>query len=1479
MAERANGVGAGNGANGHHIHYPTTLSPPTSPTHEPQHRSHSSLARHQGQQPSRISTQSIANLVVGPRAQTDVSHRRVFVNVPRALHTSTTLFPPLPGGEPQPSTASRLSHSLSRLSRNSLRRNSQHPTVQPGVAVNSLIPDAKPVYDSKAPLSPKSPTSMHSVAVTSTSLPAVDNVSKSRNLGTSLSLAKLNTVIHHSSPRTGAPPSTWADNKVRTYKYTPLTFLPKNLWWQFHRLANVYFVIMCVSQFFAIFEVASPVGQLFGIVLVLGISAIKEGIEDYRRHMNDAEVNGKVAWLFGGVGGSLTGPTSWVNVNFGDTVQPTSLLTRLSGPDLSSAPSTAPQYARVHPRSASLEARPVSAAVSDLDDQGDRTMPPSFKSTDTRNPFIASTAVSPITPPTAPSPNPDCEPGAGKSAPIFCFHATPWHTLRPGDLVLLRSDDAIPADIVPLASSERGGVCRMETKNLDGETNLKARWVPRWKEVDPEEEVAHVEDAVRELQEAWIAIDAEAPSAVLSKFQGRLTYIPPSTARSAVPPTPTHPSGHWPGRRASRSLPSPIAAPLASHEPPVIVPLDATHLLLRGAVVKNTGWVVGCVVYGGHDTRVVRNGGIVKGKQSRVERVMNVMVTLNFVLMILMAIATTARYTDLFTGYTKENPAPPFARGNHDNNLAGFFITFWTSMIVIQTIIPISLYTTIEITRAFQVYFIAEDDDMRDPERTDDNGEMQGARPRNWNVMDDMGQVEVLLSDKTGTLTQNKMEFRSCSVDGVLLHADDPNLAGTVSRTLSRRSRAKPKAEPAELAPVEVAELPHVEAPSGAQSRAGSGSSTRGARPDPSTLTHFLTGLAVCHTVPTPHPPHYTIQAESPDEKALVEFGRRCGFEFVSRSSDGRFVTMRVDQGSSKREDVWEVLHTCEFSSDRRMMSVVVRKKGEEGVVVYSKGADSTILPLSTSSSSSLIATTQGDLTNFAELGLRTLCIAYRNLTQDEYARWRVNLDEALGTLDGRDEAVQDVYGEIEGDFNLVGATAIEDRLQDQVPETIRDLQRAGIKVWVLTGDKVETAVNIGYSCQLLNSRMALHTITNPLPGTNVTRMLHEINKSLKTPLPKRLPPKQAELISRYPSLKSVVIAMGAPSRRTSTLEAGTTSYGLVMDGDAVAMALETDRGKQELLDLVTRCEGVMFCRMSPRQKWEICTIVRQGMDVVVAAVGDGANDVGMIEEANIGVGITGSEGVQAAASSDYSISQFRFLANLFFVHGRWSYVRLCLMVSNIFYKNLAWASMNYMYQYWAANTATFATDYLYVLLFNVVFTSATVVTMGVLEQDISKETALSHPELYLEARVNHPFNLLSFFGFILDAFYQGFVAFYMAYGYALDGNFLSGIGVDRISLGVILAINVVATVNMSTLIQQQYWTFLTIFLHVGSTVLIFLVTIVLSSLRISLTELEGVARFVLLEPALYFEVLVTAILGALPRFAWVVWKRAQGRY
>ncbi|KAJ3341359.1 hypothetical protein HDU93_004995 [Gonapodya sp. JEL0774] len=1293
---------------------------------------------------------------------------------------------------------------------------------------------------------------------------------------------------------------------------------------------------MVISQFLPIFEVASPVGQLVGIAFVLFVSAFKEAVEDMRRHQNDREVNDKTVfkvvlgkdWRNVNEAAGLSGVAKggrWLDklLRYGTPVKPTTTGTSTSA---SSHPPPSPT-ARASTYSAS-----------------------------------SNTPLSPQSPQKQHLPSPP-------SPTTPHFPLVPWHSLLPGDLVLLRSDDAVPADIVPLASSEKAGVCRLETKSLDGETNLKSRWCVGWDDgylsgdaaaaetpddygfrgddlakvadpdpgaegfpsTDPTRDPA-LHRALARLATTWMAVDAEPPSASLVKFQGRLVVVDGEVREkvekearerdngggmwrrrgSRVVPTVGAGGGAGAGaglgtgggtgtspspsslvpatRRTSLAprpgtltrptpLPATLTLPLPTPPPPPLVfPLDLSNLLLRGAVVRNTGWVVGIVVYTGHDTRVVRNGGQVKGKQSRAERVMNVMVTLNFVLMILMAMATSARYVAVFATYSKENPAPLFAKGNHDNNIAGFFITFWTSMIVIQTIIPISLYTTIEIARAFQVYFIAEDDDMLDTSLPGVDGTGVRARPRNWNVMDDMGQIEVVLSDKTGTLTQNKMEFRSCSIGGVLMHAEDEKLGGNLERTLSRRRRGLGSDQGGAGMRAGVPEGPHLDVVQGGirESR-GEKSETILADADPlsksnnsgvtesdsdpsepnsSLLGHFLTCLAVCHTVPTPIAPHFAIQAESPDEKALVEFGRRCNFEFLSRSADGRWV--RIGTRGGKVEE-FEVLHICEFSSERRMMSVVVRKVGEEGVLVYSKGADSTVIPRAPDTSASLIAATNEHLTQFARLGLRTLCVAYRRITTDQYIRWKEQLDEAMQSMEDREEAVQSVYGDLECDMRLVGATAIEDRLQDEVPETIRDLQLAGMKVWV------ETAVNIGYSCQLLNSTMTVHTITSPDPGANVARQLHDINNSLKAPSPKRLSPLQAKLLKRYPSLKALFIAMGKFTLGRRSPEQSLVSYGLVMDGDAVAIALETDRGRQELLDLATRCDGVMFCRMSPRQKWEICTIVRQGMDVVVAAVGDGANDVGMIEEANIGVGIVGSEGNQAAAASDYSISQFRFLANLFFVHGRWSYVRLALMVSNIFYKNLAWASMNYTYQYFAANTATFATDYLYVLLFNVVFTSATVVTMGTLEQDIPKTVALAHPELYPQARVDTSFDLKSFFWFVLDSMYQGAVCFFVPFGVTYDGNFSSGLPVDRISIGVMSALNVVVAVNISTLLQQRYWNFLTLIIHVGSTSLVFIATIVLSSLRITLTELEGSSRVVLTEVAVHAQIILAVVVALLP--------------
>lgn len=268
-----------------------------------------------------------------------------------------------------------------------------------------------------------------------------------------------------------------------------------------------------------------------------------------------------------------------------------------------------------------------------------------------------------------------------------------------------------------------------------------------------------------------------------------------------------------------------------------------------------------------------------------------------------------------------------------------------------------------------------------------------------------------------------------------------------------------------------------------------------------------------------------------------------------------------------------------------------------------------------------------------------------REIPEEEYNRWSQIHDAAATTLTNRAEELDKAAEVIEQDMFLLGATAIEDKLQDGVPDTIHTLQEAGIKVWVLTGDRQETAINIGYSCRLLHEDMSL-IICN-----------EDNHFDTKTFLEAKL----QELSS------------GQAPHQDDPLA-------LVIDGRALTFALEKDIEKI-FLDLAKRCKAVVCCRVSPLQKALVVKLVKKYSRSILLAIGDGANDVSMIQAAHVGVGISGVEGLQAARSADFSISQFRFLRKLLLVHGSWAYQRLSKMIFYFFYKNVAL----YLTQFWVS--------------------------------------------------------------------------------------------------------------------------------------------------------------------------------------------------
>jgi phospholipid-translocating ATPase len=222
-----------------------------------------------------------------------------------------------------------------------------------------------------------------------------------------------------------------------------------------------------------------------------------------------------------------------------------------------------------------------------------------------------------------------------------------------------------------------------------------------------------------------------------------------------------------------------------------------------------------------------------------------------------------------------------------------------------------------------------------------------------------------------------------------------------------------------------------------------------------------------------------------------------------------------------------------------------------------------------------------------------------------------------------------------------MGGTAIEDRLQVGVPETIAELAKSGIKLWVLTGDKTETAINIGYACNLLTTDMEL-LILKANNRTDTHNLLDETLSKIG--------------------------------------QEGEQRYALVVDGLTLKYSLEPD-AKDKILAIGMHCASVICCRVSPKQKAEVVRLVKKGLKVMTLAIGDGANDVSMIQEANVGIGISGVEGRQAVMASDYAIAQFRFLRKLLLVHGRWSYLRTAEMIMGFFFKNVVWTFVLFWYQ------------------------------------------------------------------------------------------------------------------------------------------------------------------------------------------------------
>lgn len=988
------------------------------------------------------------------------------------------------------------------------------------------------------------------------------------------------------------------------------------------------------------------------------------------------------------------------------------------------------------------------------------------------------------------------------------FHLKKWKNIRAGEVVKICSDDTIPCDVVLLGTSDPSGIAYIQTMNLDGESNLKTRY-------------ARQETASTVFEGSIVSgtIKCEQPNRNVYEFTANMEFN---------------------GQK---------------------FPLSQSNIVLRGCQLKNTDWIIGVVVYAGQETKAMLNSAASPSKRSRLENYMNRETLWLSIFLLVMCLVVALGMGLWLLRYKDRLDTLPYYRKlyftNGKNNHKKFkyygipmetFFSFLSSIIVFQIMIPISLYITMELVRLGQSYFMIEDKHMYDSS--------SGSRfqCRTLSINEDLGQIRYIFSDKTGTLTENKMEFQRASVCGKN-YGNSLLLAQQVSAAAVRRWKLKSEIS----VDSKLMEL-----------------LSKDLVGDERIAAHeFFLTLAACNTViPIPTPSRSSgctngllenveaidYQGESPDEQALVSAASAYGYTLFERTSGHIVIDIN---GEGLRLDV---LGLHEFDSVRKRMSVVIRFP-DNSVKVLVKGADSSmfnILAKDSKRNDLIRHITQSHLSEYSSQGLRTLVVASRDLADEELKQWQHRYEDASTSLVDRASKLRQTAALIECDLTLLGATGIEDKLQDGVPEAIEALRQAGIKVWVLTGDKQDTAISIALSCKLLTPDMQ-QIIINGNSEEECKDLLADAKarygvKSSNTTKCNSKLKRSAEI--EYLAISNDAKFSDVPQGHDVKEVAAIASLALIIDGNSLVYILEKDL-ESDLFDLATSCRVVLCCRVAPLQKAGIVDLIKSRTDDMTLAIGDGANDVSMIQMADVGVGICGQEGRQAVMASDFAMGQFRFLKRLLLVHGHWNYQRIGYLVLYNFYRNAVFVLMLFWYILFTGFSTTSALTDWSSVFYSLLYTSVPTIVVGIVDKDLSHKTLMQYPKLYGAGHRQEAYNMQLFWLTMCDTLWQSLVLFYIPL-YAYQNS-----TIDIWSMGSVWTIAVVILVNILLAMDIQRWVFVTHAAVWGSIITTYACMVVLDSIPVfpNYWTIYHLAK----SPTYWLIIFLILIVALLPRFLFKV--------
>ncbi|CAF2840318.1 unnamed protein product [Rotaria sp. Silwood2] len=944
-----------------------------------------------------------------------------------------------------------------------------------------------------------------------------------------------------------------------------------------------------------------------------------------------------------------------------------------------------------------------------------------------------------------------------------------WEDLSVGSIVRVHVNETVPADILLLSSTSCESTCYLDTAAIDGETNLKQKSIPSCFL-----NLSKPEDANFELQ-------CDLPNEDIYHFHGRITLSSETN----------------------------------------VYPCDNNNILLRGCVLRITDYVDGIIVYAGNQTKVIKSSKKTSSKHSRIERHINRDVLFSSVILLFLCLLGAGLSLRMERSFGDNWIYVPFILDNPFQNAAGhFFASALRFMILYQVMVPIALYVSLDIVRVLQMYRIGRDKNLKYE---------HPISCRTFTINEDLGQIGYIFSDKTGTITQNKLIFRTVSIGGL---------------QYSNRS-----------------ELPNEYNP---------------------LIHHFLTALAICNTSFIVHEqrelmyrldyqPKY--EGDNADDLVLCQAASNFGFRMISRSAK-TIVVRYINSTDTQKEDIeYEILCLLPFDSSRRRMSIIVRTNNK--IYLYIKGAETSILPnLDDLNDWNLKAVTEQHTLDFAEQGYRSLLVAYREISLENFETWFEQYQNAANSLENHEEAIAEAANGIEINLMLAGLTAVEDKLQDGVPKAIATLRCAGIKIWLVTGDKQATALSTAQAASLVNMTQTVNLDHDSLSENNAPAMTTwDFSETAQAQLKQRthmiyfssqLNETDQQLDVQHQSIMDEIRTSETIARINEDIAAQTLPVCLVVTGDDLNLILRYRR--KEFIRVAGQCQSVIFCRVSATQKRELVTTATSVFKHRILAIGDGANDVGMIRESHCGVAVYGREGSQAVAAGDFAVDRFECLLCLLLVHGAWCFTRTSELILYTFMHNCQFVFVIFYYQLFNGYSGIACLHSFYLILYTSLFCVLPQCAAALFDEHISAERALREPELYQYTLNGKSYQIHSYWINFFDAVWQSTIIFFISYySYQHQSD------IDVLSFGFSLTFSMMTTSLLHILIQTSRidWSV------ISSTILSFLVflvfTLIFDAVCVACTVFENPYRVsfqTFRQGRFWFTNLFILITALLPRFS-----------